>query len=140
MAVSALASGFVSSTATIATLGLALVAGFLTIWINLAVGIIGAGPSGITAAKNLLQARIRNFVIYEKNDQVGGNWVFSEEPGHSSVYETAHIITSRRLSASIVRSWNRRSASVTGRSTGRRSISTCSSRRRTCSWTGTSRT
>ena len=42
--------------------------------------IIGAGPSGITAGKNLLQAGVRNFVIYEKSDQVGGNWVFTPKP------------------------------------------------------------
>lgn len=60
--------------------------------------IIGAGPSGITAAKNLLQAGIRNFVIYEKNDQVGGNWVFNDKTQHSSVYETTHLISSKRYS------------------------------------------
>lgn len=60
--------------------------------------VIGAGPSGITAAKNLLQAGIQNIVVYEKNNQVGGNWVYSEEVGHSSVYETAHIISSKALS------------------------------------------
>lgn len=60
--------------------------------------VIGAGPSGITAAKHLLQAGIKNVVVYEKNDQVGGNWVYSEEVGHSSVYETAHIISSKALS------------------------------------------
>ncbi|MFN8432873.1 MAG: NAD(P)-binding domain-containing protein [Anaerolineales bacterium] len=60
--------------------------------------IIGAGPSGITAAKNLIQAGITNFVIYEKNDQVGGNWVFNDKTKHSSVYETTHLISSRRYS------------------------------------------
>ncbi|MFN8412010.1 MAG: NAD(P)-binding domain-containing protein [Anaerolineales bacterium] len=60
--------------------------------------IIGAGPSGITAGKNLLQVGIKNFVIYEKNDQVGGNWVFNDKTEHSSVYETTHLISSRRYS------------------------------------------
>jgi len=60
--------------------------------------VIGAGSSGITAGKNLLQAGIQNVTIYEKNDQVGGNWVYSQDTGHSSVYETAHIISSKTLS------------------------------------------
>jgi cation diffusion facilitator CzcD-associated flavoprotein CzcO len=30
--------------------------------------VIGAGPSGIAAAKNLLQAGIENIVVYEKGD------------------------------------------------------------------------
>ena len=60
--------------------------------------IIGAGPSGITAAKHLLQVGHTNFVVYERGAEVGGNWVYSEDVGHSSVYETAHIISSKSLS------------------------------------------
>jgi hypothetical protein len=60
--------------------------------------VIGAGPSGITAAKNLLQVGLREVVVYDKNDQVGGNWLFSPEPSHSSVFETTHIISSKTLS------------------------------------------
>jgi cation diffusion facilitator CzcD-associated flavoprotein CzcO len=62
------------------------------------VAIIGAGPSGITAGKNLIQAGVKNFVIYEKSDQVGGNWVFNDRTQHSSVYETTHLISSRHYS------------------------------------------
>jgi cation diffusion facilitator CzcD-associated flavoprotein CzcO len=65
---------------------------------NVRVCIIGAGPSGTTAGKNLLQAGLRNFVIYEKSDQVGGNWVFTSNTSHSSVYETTHVISSKTLS------------------------------------------
>lgn len=60
--------------------------------------IIGAGPCGITAAKNLLEQGLTNFTIFEKHDQLGGNWVFDERNSHSSVYETTHIISSRHLS------------------------------------------
>lgn len=60
--------------------------------------VIGAGPSGLTAAKNLLQVGLRNIVVYEKGDQVGGNWVFSTRPGHSSVFETTHTVSSKRMS------------------------------------------
>ncbi len=60
--------------------------------------VIGAGPSGITAAKNLLDAGL-NVTVFEQAGEVGGNWVFSEAEGHSSVFETTHIISSKTLSA-----------------------------------------
>ena len=56
--------------------------------------IIGAGPSGITAARNCLAAGL-DCVVFEKNDKVGGNWVFDADTGHSSVYENTHIISSK---------------------------------------------
>jgi len=59
--------------------------------------VIGAGPSGITAAKNLLDEGI-DVTVYDLGAEVGGNWVFSEKVGHSSVFETTHIISSRTLS------------------------------------------
>lgn len=59
--------------------------------------VIGAGPSGITAAKNLLDEGIK-VVVYDLGNEVGGNWVFNEKIGHSSVFETTHIISSRTLS------------------------------------------
>ncbi len=59
--------------------------------------IIGAGPSGITAAKNCQLNGIA-YDIFEKNDKVGGNWVFNSKTGHSSVYENTHIISSRTMS------------------------------------------
>jgi thioredoxin reductase len=59
--------------------------------------VIGAGPSGITAAKNLLDEG-HEVVVYDLGSEVGGNWVFTEKVGHSSVFETTHIISSRTLS------------------------------------------
>lgn len=59
--------------------------------------VIGAGPSGVAAAKNCLQAGL-DVTVFEKNDRVGGNWVFDDRSGHSSVYENTHIISSRWLS------------------------------------------
>jgi hypothetical protein len=56
--------------------------------------VIGAGPSGLAAAKNAVQFGFEA-VIFEKNDQVGGNWVFNASTGHSSVYENTHIISSK---------------------------------------------
>ncbi|HYO87530.1 MAG TPA: NAD(P)-binding domain-containing protein [Candidatus Limnocylindrales bacterium] len=69
------------------------------IHVSARVCIIGAGPSGITAIKQCLQAGLTQIVCYEKQDQVGGNWIFSPEGGHSSVYETTHSITSISQSA-----------------------------------------
>lgn len=59
--------------------------------------VIGAGPSGIAALKNVLDEGIEA-VCYDRNDRVGGNWLYSEEPSHSSVFETTHIISSTTLS------------------------------------------
>lgn len=62
-----------------------------------AVCVIGAGPSGITAAKNLLDAGL-DVTVYDFGKEVGGNWVFTEEESHSSVFETTHIISSKAFS------------------------------------------
>jgi thioredoxin reductase len=59
--------------------------------------VIGAGPSGITAAKNLLDEG-HEVTVFDLGTEVGGNWVFNENTGHSSVFETTHIISSRTLS------------------------------------------
>lgn len=59
--------------------------------------VIGAGPSGITALKNLLDEGI-DAVAYDRNHEVGGNWIFNEQESHSSVFETTHIISSKTLS------------------------------------------
>ena len=60
--------------------------------------IIGAGPSGIAAAKNILDQGFENITIYDRGSEVGGNWVFDADSGHSSVFETTHIISSRQYS------------------------------------------
>ncbi len=59
--------------------------------------VIGGGPTGIAAGKNCVQSGL-DFVIFEKNDKVGGNWVFNAKTGHSSVYENTHIISSKTWS------------------------------------------
>jgi len=56
--------------------------------------IIGAGSSGIAAAK-ALHARGIDFVCYEKSDRIGGNWVFGNKNGMSSAYRGLYINTSR---------------------------------------------
>lgn len=62
------------------------------------VAVIGAGPSGVTALKNLVDAGFADIVCYDRNDAVGGNWLYRPESSHSSVFETTHIISSKTLS------------------------------------------
>ncbi len=66
--------------------------------LNPRICIIGAGPSGIAAIKNLQEQGLTEITVFEKNTQIGGNWVYDEENSHSSVYETTHIISSKRWS------------------------------------------
>ena len=56
--------------------------------------IIGAGSSGIAAAKALQEHGI-DFDCYEASDRVGGNWVFGNRNGMSAAYRDLHINTSR---------------------------------------------
>jgi cation diffusion facilitator CzcD-associated flavoprotein CzcO len=56
--------------------------------------VIGAGSSGIAAAKALHERGIE-FDCYEKSDRVGGNWVFGNRNGMSAAYRDLHINTSR---------------------------------------------
>ena len=60
--------------------------------------VIGAGPCGLAALKNLLAAGLSNIVCYDESDAIGGNWVFREESDRTSVYFSTHIISSKRLS------------------------------------------
>jgi len=62
------------------------------------IAIIGAGCSGITCIKSLQEAGITDMVCYEQNDRIGGNWIYSSQPSHSSIIETTHIISSKLLS------------------------------------------
>lgn len=56
--------------------------------------VIGAGASGLVAAKKLLDAGLSPS-IYEKNSELGGNWLYGA-PG-SSVYRSTHLISSKKL-------------------------------------------
>jgi cation diffusion facilitator CzcD-associated flavoprotein CzcO len=61
--------------------------------------VIGAGPCGLAALKNLLQAGCRDVVCYEESGGIGGNWAFTDDPGRVSVPECTHTISSRRMSS-----------------------------------------
>ena len=56
--------------------------------------VIGAGSSGIAAAKALEEHGIA-FDCYEASDRVGGNWVFGNRNRMSAAYRDLHINTSR---------------------------------------------
>src|SRR3984893_13551233 len=56
--------------------------------------VIGAGSSGIAAAKALHERGVP-FDCFELSDRVGGNWVFANNNLLSSAYRSLHINTSR---------------------------------------------
>ena len=62
------------------------------------IAVIGAGPSGITVLKNLNANGFTNITCFEMSDQIGGNWVYRDKTGHSSVFKTTHIISSKKFS------------------------------------------
>jgi hypothetical protein len=56
--------------------------------------VIGAGPSGLTALKNLRAAGVPTECL-EREDDVGGNWYFGSAA--SSVFESTRLISSKSL-------------------------------------------
>lgn len=57
--------------------------------------IIGAGPSGLTAAKNLKELDIP-FDVYERASDIGGNWWIGNP--NSAVCHSTHLISSKGMS------------------------------------------
>lgn len=58
--------------------------------------VIGAGPSGLTALKNLLALGIPA-VALEREDDVGGNWYY--DSGAAAVFASTRLISSKSLTA-----------------------------------------
>jgi cation diffusion facilitator CzcD-associated flavoprotein CzcO len=56
--------------------------------------VIGAGPSGLAALKNLLQAGVEAECL-EREDDIGGNWRFGSAA--SSVFASTRLISSKSL-------------------------------------------
>jgi dimethylaniline monooxygenase (N-oxide forming) len=57
--------------------------------------IIGAGASGVAAAKALKEKGVA-FECFEKGSDLGGMWRYGNDNGASSAYRSLHIDTSRR--------------------------------------------
>jgi len=58
--------------------------------------VIGAGPSGLAAAKALVDRGI-SFDWFEKGSMVGGLWRIDNDNGGAAAYETLHLNSSRPL-------------------------------------------
>ncbi len=61
------------------------------------VAVLGCGPSGIAVIKNFADAGFE-VTGFELAQGVGGNWRYDDPSGHSSVFETTHIISSKHSS------------------------------------------
>ena len=57
--------------------------------------VIGAGPAGLTTAKNLLEQGLACDVL-ERNHDLGGNWLYGGQS--SCLYKSVHMITSKGFS------------------------------------------
>lgn len=60
--------------------------------------VVGAGPSGLAALKALAEAGVEDMICHEAEDEIGGIWVYSDDPARPSVYRSAHTISSKALS------------------------------------------
>ncbi len=56
--------------------------------------VIGAGPCGLVAAKSLRERGLE-FDVFEREDDVGGNWYYGKPS--SSVYQSTSMISSKRM-------------------------------------------
>jgi dimethylaniline monooxygenase (N-oxide forming) len=66
---------------------------------NCRIAIIGAGPGGLSAAKYLSRADVRDLVVYEAGSKIGGLWCYENDNGMSSAYRTLHINTAKNITS-----------------------------------------
>jgi hypothetical protein len=69
------------------------------------VAVIGAGAAGLAAAREL-RSEGHEVSVFESGSVVGGTWVYSEVPGHSSMYESLRTNLPRELMAYADFSWS----------------------------------
>jgi cation diffusion facilitator CzcD-associated flavoprotein CzcO len=63
---------------------------------NVKVCIIGAGPSGVTACKILIERGIA-YDCFEMGSDIGGVWRFDNDNGRSPAYKSLHINSSKKM-------------------------------------------
>ena len=61
------------------------------------VAVIGAGPAGLPTIKNFVDQGF-DVTAFDICEDVGGNWRYNDGTGHSSVFDTTHIISSKYTS------------------------------------------
>ena len=61
------------------------------------VAVIGAGPSGLTACKTLLESGL-DVICFEAGDRVGGQWVIDNTSGTSAAYRSLRTNTNKSMS------------------------------------------
>lgn len=61
------------------------------------VAIVGAGPSGLTTCKTLLEAGL-SAVCFEAGERVGGQWVLDNSSGMSAAYRSLRTNTNKSMS------------------------------------------
>ncbi|MBL7665448.1 MAG: NAD(P)-binding domain-containing protein [Bacteriovoracaceae bacterium] len=66
----------------------------MTVNTQLKYAVIGAGPCGLAAARNLQRFGV-DFIGFEKHSNVGGLWDIDNP--HSTMYESAHLISSKTM-------------------------------------------
>lgn len=59
--------------------------------------VVGAGPSGLTATKTLIEAGLA-VDCYEMSPHIGGHWVIENPNGRSSAYRSLRTNTTKRMS------------------------------------------
>ena len=60
------------------------------------IGVVGAGPSGLCAAKHILNSTDMRLFMWERSLDIGGTWKYTEDIGtdsnglpiHSSMYKS----------------------------------------------------
>lgn len=62
------------------------------------VAVIGAGASGLCAAKHLIESGL-DVTVFEIGSQVGGLWCYMNDSGRSSAYRTLHINTAKNVTS-----------------------------------------
>lgn len=60
------------------------------------IAVIGAGASGIAAARQLQKAGLA-FNVFERTRSLGGNWRFEPDNSHASVFANTHANTSKQI-------------------------------------------